>query len=176
MRMKGFKKMMCVGLCLSMFLGMGITSNAATVSGTYPTRRGAILVTSDAYKNLIPTGHAAIVWNASNVIESVSSGVVLGKNNWTTSKKKIYGIAVSSTSAAQDSNVASWCKAQIGKPYNYNYFNVTTRKKFYCSQLVWAGYKDLYNVDLNTSLFGKAVHPMELVNSDKTYTIYTYTK
>ena len=28
----------------------------------YPTTKGRILVTGDAYKNLIPTGHAAIVY------------------------------------------------------------------------------------------------------------------
>lgn len=61
---------------------------------------------------------------------------------------------------------------QLGKPYNYNYFNVSTRKKFYCSQLVWVAFKDNYGIDLDTSDFGDAVHPMELVNSSKTYTIY----
>ena len=91
-------------------------------------------------------------------------------------KKKIYGVSVSSTTAAQDSSVASWCRSQVGKSYNYNYLNVTTRSKFYCSQLVWAGYKDLYKIDLNTSTFGKAIHPMELVNSSQTYTFYTYKK
>lgn len=50
-------------------------------SGCYPTRPGVILVTSDAYKNLIPTGHAAIVYNNKQVIESLSKGVSLGKNN-----------------------------------------------------------------------------------------------
>lgn len=45
-------------------------------------------------------------------------------------------------------------------------------KKFYCSQLVWAAFKDNYGIDLDTSDFGDAVHPMELVNSSKTYTIY----
>ena len=174
--MKNLKKFLCLGLCLTTLFGSVLTSEAATVSGTYPTRRGTILVTSDAYKNLIPTGHAAIVWDSSTVVESISSGVVVGRNNWTSNKKKIYGVSVSSTTAAQDSSVASWCRSQVGKSYNYNYLNVTTRKKFYCSQLVWAGYRDLYGIDLNTSTFGKAIHPMELVNSSQTYTFYTYKK
>lgn len=37
---------------------------------------------------------------------------------------------------------------------------------------VWAAFKDNYGIDLDTSDFGDAVHPMELVNSSKTYTIY----
>lgn len=174
--MKNLKKFLCLGLCLTTLFGNVITSDAATSVGNYPTRKGTILVTSDPYKGLIPTGHAAIVWDSSTVIESISKGVVVGKNNWKSNKKKFYGVSVSSTSAAQDATVANYCKAQVGKKYNYNYFNVTTRKKFYCSQLVWAGYKDLYKIDLNTSTFGKAVHPMELVNSSKTYTFYTYKK
>ncbi|WP_349820066.1 hypothetical protein [Catenibacterium sp. RTP21428st1_D7_RTP21428_210409] len=52
------------------------------------------------------------------------------------------------------------------------YYDVNTRSKFYCSQLVWAGFKDKYNVDLNTSQYGAAVHPLELVSSDKTMILY----
>ena len=50
-----------------------------------------------------------------------------------------------------------------------------TRAKFYCSQLVWASYLDLYEIDLNTSTLGSIITPMELVNTDKTYTIYSKT-
>lgn len=59
--------------------------------------------------------------------------------------------------------------------YNYNFLNVNTRTKFYCSQLVWASYLDLYEIDLNTSTLGNIITPMELVNTDKTYTIYSKT-
>ena len=31
-------------------------------TGVYPTRKGVILVTKDKYKDLIPTGHAAIIY------------------------------------------------------------------------------------------------------------------
>ena len=150
---------------------------AAESSGKYPTRKGTILVTSDAYKNLIPTGHAAIVWNSSRVIESVSRGVVWGNNNWRQTKKNIYGLSVKATTVSQDAKAADWCRKQIGKKYNYNYFSNSTRAKFYCSQLVWAAFKDLYRIDLDTSLFTKyAVHPMELVYSNKTALIYRYSK
>ena len=52
-----------IALCLGMMLlfGNALSCFAATESGTYPTRKGTILVTPDAYKNLIPTGHAAFL-------------------------------------------------------------------------------------------------------------------
>lgn len=67
-------------------------------------------------------------------------------------------------------------KNQAKEKKDYNYFDVKTRKRFYCSQLVWAAFKDRYKIDMNTSLFGKAVHPMELVNSPETYACYMYRK
>lgn len=149
---------------------------AEKTSGVYLTRKGVILVTSDAYKNLIPTGHAAIVYNASKVVESLSKGVTTGKNNWYDKKKTCYGVTTYDTTALQDAYVADWCYSQISKKYNYNYFNVNTRKKFYCSQLVWAGYFDKQDIDLDTALFGWAIHPMELVYTSETYTIYKKTK
>lgn len=51
-------------------------------TGVYPTRKGVILVTKDKYKDLIPTGHAAIIYTKTSVIESLSKGVVKGKNDW----------------------------------------------------------------------------------------------
>ena len=141
-------------------------------TGTYPTRYGVILVTADKYKGLIPTGHAGIIWTSSTIVESLSNGVTTGPNDWNTSKTSCYGISVKGSTVDEDNEASNWCYRQLGKPYNYNYFNVSTRKKFYCSQLVWAAFKDNYGIDLDTSDFGDAVHPMELVNSSKTYTIY----
>ena len=128
--------------------------------------------TADKYKGLIPTGHAGIIWTSSTIVESLSNGVTTGPNDWNTSKTSCYGISVKGTTVDEDNEASNWCYRQLGKPYNYNYFNVSTRKKFYCSQLVWAAFKDNYGIDLDTSDFGDAVHPMELVNSSKTYTIY----
>lgn len=141
-------------------------------TGVYPTRKGVILVTKDKYKDLIPTGHAAIIYTKTSVIESLSKGVVKGKKDWNKTKTTCYGVTVKSTEQEDDEKVADWCKKRIGKPYNYNYLDVKTRKKFYCSQLVWAGYKDLYKIDLNTDAFGDAIHPTELVATSKTYKIY----
>ena len=152
--------------------GTGLKITSKTRLSVYPTRKGVILVTKDKYKGLIPTGHAAIIYSKGTVIESLSKGVIKGKNDWKKSKGTCYGVTVKSTNQKQDESSANGCKGKIGKPYNYNFLNVNTRKKFYCSQLVWAAYKDKYNINLNTSDFGKAVHPMELVATSKTYKIY----
>lgn len=141
-------------------------------TGTYPTRKGVILVTPDKLKGIIPTGHAAIIYNSTTVVESLSEGVTTGPNNWNKVRSKTYGVTVSGTTATQDSNAANWCYNQRGKSYNWNYLNVSTRSSFYCSHLIWAAFKDLYGIDLDTSSYGVAVHPMELVNSSRTTKIY----
>ncbi len=140
--------------------------------GTYPTRKGVILVTQDSYKNLLPCGHSAIIYSKNYVIESTAKGVVKGKNNWNQVRKTCFGVTVKSTTTKQDAKAADWCYKQRSKPYNYNYLNINTRKKFYCAQLIWASFKDLYNIDMNMHYFGKAIHPIELVNTAKTRIIY----
>jgi uncharacterized protein YycO len=152
-----------------------ISTNAlasTTSTGIYPTRAGMILVTPDAYKNLIPTGHAGIIMGSTWVIESLSNGVVSGPNDWNTTKTKCYGVSVNGTTVKQDYDAANWCANKSGTAYNYNYLDPYTRTKFYCSQLVYASFLDLYGIDLNTSAFLQAVHPMELVNSSNTSTVY----
>lgn len=141
-------------------------------SGKYPTRKGVILVTQDSYKNLLPTGHSAIIYSKNYVVEATSRGVVKGKNNWNQVRKTCFGVTVKSTTTAQDAKAADWCYKQRSKPYNYNYLNVNTRKSFYCAQLIWAAFKDLYNIDLNMYYFEKAIHPVEFTNSPKTKIIY----
>lgn len=146
--------------------------NRTRATGTYPTRKGVILVTDDKYKGIIPTGHAAIIYSSSTVVESLENGVVMGANDWNTSKSTCYGVSVSGTTATEDKEAANWCYRQLGKPYNWNYFNTSTRTAFYCSQLVWASFYDNYDIDLSTSSFGSAIHPSELADSSYTYIIY----
>ena len=154
-------------------LDKGQTSRS--VVGTYPTRKGVILVTTDKYKGIVPLGHAAIIYSSGTVVEALSQGVVQGLNDWNTSKNETYGLSVLSTTATQDAAAADYCYGKIGKPYNSDFYNVNTRVTFYCSQLVWAAYKDLYSVDLNTSSYGTAIHPLELRDTSLTATIYKKT-
>ena len=153
----------------------------AKEKGTYPGRAGTILVTPDnenKMARIFKLGHAAIVLNKSTVVEATLPRVTVSKNAWKSRSqvKKVYGLNVKTTSASQDQEAAQWCRSQVGKPYNINYTDVNTRKRFYCSQLVWAAIWDNFRVNLNTPAFGKMVSPMELVNSKQTSVIYTYTR
>ena len=47
--------------------------------------------------------------------------------------------------------VAEYCLAQIGKPYNLNFLNPQTEESFYCSQLAYKAYQQI-GIDLNTGL------------------------
>jgi hypothetical protein len=47
--------------------------------------------------------------------------------------------------------IASYCLAQVGKPYNLNFLNAETENAFYCSQLVYKAYQQV-GIDLNTGL------------------------
>jgi permuted papain-like amidase YaeF/Yiix C92 family enzyme len=47
--------------------------------------------------------------------------------------------------------VASYCLAQVGKPYNLNFLNSNTEDAFYCSQLAYKAYQQV-GIDLNTGL------------------------
>lgn len=145
----------------------GIVPLAA--KGTYPRTKGDILVTKDAYKGLIPTGHAAIIYGSNQVIEALKQGVVTGKNNWNTSKKTCYGAQVIGTTAAKRAKAADWAKKQLGKPYNYNFASINRTDAFYCSQLVWAAYRSAALIDICPSkIAGKAIYPPDLIKSLKT--------
>ena len=50
-------------------------------------------------------------------------------------------------------NVAAFCLAQVGKPYNINFLDSSTEDSFYCSQLAYKAYLKC-GIDLNT---GKGV-------------------
>ena len=140
--------------------------------GVYPERKGVILVTSDKFGGIVPTGHAGIVYEENLTVESIDKGVVELPNTWYEDKSQAYGVTVLSTTEAQDAAAADWAHAQIGKPYNINFWNVNRRDRFYCAQLVWAAFKDKYGINLDTYRFKQAIHPMELVLTSKTKTIY----
>lgn len=141
--------------------------------GTYPTRSGVILVTSDSNLLGFHYGHAGIIWSPSTTIESMSDGVQRFPNTWNSRYNNVQAISVDDTTPAQDEDAANWCSDQVGKPYNWNFFNTATRSKFYCSQLVWASFKDLYsiNIDSDSSIPGVIV-PVDLPNQSNVYTLY----
>ena len=144
------------------------TFSTKSPENVYPTRKGTILVATDSI-----SGHAAIVYDENTVIESVVDGVVVGKNDWNITRETLYGIDVNDTTLEEDEIAADWCLQQVGKKYNWNFFNIKTREKFYCSQLVWAAFYDNFDIDLSTDDFGTAIYPAELVTSEKTSVVYS---
>lgn len=141
--------------------------------GSYPIEEGTILVTKDKVGGVVPLGHAAIVTSRDWVVEAHPlQGVHYGKNNWNVTRNTCYGLKVHTLSKQQRFEVASWCGRKNTLPYNFKFYNVETRSAFYCSHLVWAGFKDKYNVDLNGGQYGKAIYPPEMIDSGYVYRIY----
>lgn len=48
-------------------------------------------------------------------------------------------------------DIAAFCLAQVGKPYNLNFLNAETEEFFYCSQLAYKAYQRV-GINLNTGL------------------------
>ncbi|MBN2386956.1 MAG: hypothetical protein JXB85_08040 [Anaerolineales bacterium] len=66
--------------------------------------------------------------------------------------------------------VANFCLAQVGKPYNLNFLDARSEKAFYCSQLVYVAYLHC-GIDLNTGLSietlpgaNNIIYPQEIWN------------
>jgi hypothetical protein len=71
------------------------------------------------------------------------------------------------------SGVADYCLQQFKahKPYNFNFFNPSTERAFYCSHLVYKAYQK-YGIDLNTNqgvwkgrFFDRVIFPEEIWNA-----------
>lgn len=97
---------------------------------------------------------------------------------WDLSKNEFYACTVNKITIEEDEKAANYCHRRVGRPYNWNYFDIDTRSKFYCSQLVYSAFKDLFSIDLNTNMFksplGNPIHPYELLSSNKTTVIGRY--
>lgn len=139
---------------------------------------GDILVTLDGTSSGSSAwagGHAGVVSDVSGyVVESFGNkgdlnGVRHWTNNWGTRYKKVKGLRVQGATSADYSYAASYARTQIGKPYNYNFFYISTTNSFYCSQLVW---RSFYNrgFDLNDGL---AVWPVDLIQSPLSVEFYS---
>lgn len=146
--------------------------------GEWSWRPGVICIT-DAhlrYKKLhFNHGHAGIIGgdgHIGGVIESNrDTGVICNyEGNWESRfpGNTVYQYGVKRTSVAQDAAAANWAAAQKGKPYNTKFDLIGRRDAFYCSQLVWAAYKDTTGVDIGTWHWGTPIHPFELMHSGET--------
>ena len=158
--------------------GSGAVQEAAV--GSWSWRDGVICVTDGKVSGIINTGHAGIVAPAPYYYATIeafpNNGVRVHYGSWATKYRNqtVWQLGVKSTSVAQDQQAANWAVRQIGKPYNSNFFDVWTRSKFYCSQLVWAAYRDTAgpSADISLNDYGAAIHPFELRDHPNTAIIY----
>ncbi len=138
---------------------------------------GDILVTLDgtSSSSMWAGGHAGVVSDMSGyVVESFGNkGDLNGVRHWPndcdTRYNQVKGLRVNGAASGDYAYAASYARQQIGKPYNYNFFNITTTGSFYCSQLAWRAFYNL-GYDLND---GGAVWPVDLIESPLTYAFYS---
>lgn len=152
--------------------------------GGWTWRDGVICITDSYAKSPhFNNGHAGIVAAEPYYYATIESspyspedpinGVRVELGDWTGRfPGTVYQYGVKKTTVAQDRAAAQWAAKQIGKPYNKSFTDIHTRKSFYCSQLVWAAYKDTAGVDIGTWHWGSAIHPFEFMKSSQTQLIY----
>lgn len=145
--------------------------------------KGDVLVSYDlnSGSSAIGFGHAAIVSRKSaKTVEAwhknwspiKQHGVRRYNNNWG-SRKKVYGLWVKKSNNTKYVNAAKYAEKQADqkKPYNLNFLDKKTTKKFYCSQLAWRAWKNQGH-DIDNLKVDSVVSPMELVNSNNTKVFY----
>ncbi len=78
-------------------------------------------------------------------------------------------------STSYRAKAADYARAQLGKPYNFNWLWKWSTSKFYCSQLVWAGYyrtsKWYARINIDANPADTWVAPDELFYSWRTSTV-----
>ncbi|WP_052330020.1 YiiX/YebB-like N1pC/P60 family cysteine hydrolase [Thermicanus aegyptius] len=156
-----------------------ISSKALLQDDPVSSRPGVYYVTFDSSSSSLISwagGHAGIVYNEDYVIESWGNkgddlnGVHLWPNNWASRYTHMEARTVRSTTVSEDEQAAELAYSYIGKPYNYNFFDIDQDDSFYCSQLVWYVFYHTADVDLND---GGAVWPVDLSETDESYVIYS---
>jgi uncharacterized protein YycO len=121
-------------------------------------------------------GHGAMVYSNLNTIEaygnrSSGNGVYYYPNNWETRYQNMVARSVSGTTVDQDKQAAIRASQQVGKAYNYNFWDIDQDNSFYCSQLVYRQFKALFNINLNDN--GGAVWPGDLSATKNASTVYS---
>ncbi|MCH5584948.1 hypothetical protein MK805_08170 [Shimazuella sp. AN120528] len=149
------------------------------VTGNAIGKPGDILVTLDGTSTGFEWagGHTGIVSDVPGyVVESFGNksiglnGVRHWVNDWKTRYKKVKALWVEGATPNDYKYVAAYNREQIGKGYNYNFFNITTTARFYCSQLVWRAW---YNRGWDLNYGGYAVWPVDLIKSPYTIPYYS---
>ncbi|GEM_PF-4681644 len=115
------------------------------------------------------TTHAAMVdSDPQKVLEVYQNNVENRANDWRTRYKKIL-ILRPKTNEETIKGAIKYGHTKLGTHFNFDFFNKTTIKQFYCSQFVWRCYFNT-GLDLDRN-GGRAVFPYDLI-SDKATIVY----
>ena len=92
----------------------------------------------------VPNGY----WNTEHM--ALQRGLLFDTFYGVASPLDVHGLAEQAEHEMRKT-VASYCLAQVGKPYNLNFLNAETEESFYCSQLAYKAYQQI-GINLNTGL------------------------
>lgn len=138
--------------------GFGITGHIAIVEGLY-TR-------SDGTKYI-------------RLIEAIDVGVVRSVLDDTrVDEKAVTILRVSGATTTIINNAVSFCVGELGSSYKLDLAKDTSSAEtdWYCSELVWAAYKN-QGIDIEVSGLGEpGITPHDILNCSKTYTVSFSTK
>ncbi|MGU7930112.1 YiiX/YebB-like N1pC/P60 family cysteine hydrolase [Streptococcus suis] len=147
--------------------------------GAWSWRPGLVAVTDARFSGVINHGHAGITgahpYYGKIIEANKETGVRAHSGEWKVEAgKNVWELTVTTTTVAEDKAAAERAAGQIGKPYNSNFYDVWRRDKYYCSQLVWASFRDTAGnkADISLNDWGAAIHPFELRDHPNTKLIY----
>jgi len=134
------------------------------------------------------TGHTMIVegifWSSTQqqyyirVIEALSSGVVRSVLDDTRVDDKAASVyRVSGATSTIITNAVNFCIGELGSSYWLDFAKDTSSSEtdWYCSELVWAGYKN-QGIDIETDNFFNepGITPRDIVNCSRVYYVSIY--
>jgi len=79
---------------------------------------------------------------------------------------RAYGLWVPSLSSTKRTAARTYCRGQVGEPYNIN-SSKSDQSRWYCSKLVWSSYRYTASADLDADS-GFWVWPVDLLNDSQT--------
>ncbi len=142
--------------------GFGITGHIAYVEGIYCMPEPGNYTNPKMYYNI-------------RIIEAISEGVCYGiLDDTRCDDKDVTILRYSSLTKNMRTKITYFIKQQIGKPYNLDLGQKDTsidEEDWYCSELVWAGYKYI-GIDIEKSGVSEpGVTPRDIKNSGRLVTV-----
>lgn len=134
------------------------------------------------------TGHIAIVegkfYDKQNkkyyirIIEAIDKGVKRGiLDDVRMKEKEVTVLRVKNVNSKKIDKAVAFCKGQLNKKYFLDFKKDTSKneKDWYCSELVWAGYKNQgINIETTDRFNEPGITPRDILRSNKVYSVFKY--